>query len=108
MRDALIGHRNRDDAEATEVTGATEQIAAGERWRAPAIKLDDLIIGDVDVTFGNFHVFDVWELQHTPALILGMDVIGVLESFTIDYRRREISVITTDHQPRLWEARGST
>ncbi|MBK6599440.1 MAG: aspartyl protease family protein [Proteobacteria bacterium] len=108
LRDALTERRYRNDAQDTEVSGATEHIVDGERWLAPTIKIDELSVGDVEVTFGDFHVFDVWKLQHTPALILGMDVIGVLESLAIDYRRREITVVTTDHQPRRWEARGST
>lgn len=108
LRDALTRRRYRNEATNTEVSGATPHVVEGERWLAPTIKLDDLSVGDVEVTFGDFHVFDVWKLQQTPALILGMDVIGVLESVAIDFRRGEISVVTTDHNPRRWEARGST
>jgi hypothetical protein len=36
------------------------------------------------------HVFDVWGLAGEPALLVGMDVLGVLEVIVIDYRRREL------------------
>ncbi len=108
LRDALTRRRYRNKVSNAEVSGATHHVTEGERWLAPTIKLDELSVGDVEVTFGDFHVFDVWKLQDKPALILGMDVIGVLQSLAIDYRRAEISVVTTEHNPRRWQARGST
>jgi hypothetical protein len=42
------------------------------------------------VTFGDFHIFDVWELTDTPALIIGMDVLGAMDTFSIDFRLAEI------------------
>lgn len=45
------------------------------------------------VTFGDFRVFDLWGLKDTPALLLGMDVIGGFEQVTIDYHHREIGLL---------------
>jgi predicted aspartyl protease len=87
--------RRRPEAPSTAtVHGATSQTTLGERWRAPSIELGRLVVADVDVTFGDFHVFKVWGIDERPALLLGMDVIGVLDALVIDYRALEITVFT--------------
>ena len=47
---------------------------------------------DGQVTFGNLHVFRVWGLEHEPALLIGMDLLGTVERLVIDYRRREVQL----------------
>jgi predicted aspartyl protease len=87
----------RPDAYATMVStvvGATAQVATGLSLRAPPIDLGGARVGNLLVTFGDFHVFKVWSLLDEPALVLGMDVLGTLPEFTIDYPRREF-------QPRV-------
>lgn len=37
------------------------------------------------VTFGDIHI-----LTDEPALLIGMDIIELLESLVIDYKRREL------------------
>jgi hypothetical protein len=49
------------------------------------------------VTFGDFHVFKVWSLLDEPALVIGMDVLGTLSEFSIDYPRREFQ-LKVDHR----------
>ena len=41
------------------------------------------------ITFADFHVFQVWDLLRAPALVIGMDVLGTLNEFSIDYPRGE-------------------
>ncbi len=41
------------------------------------------------VTFADLHVFELWGLTEEPALVVGMDVLGTLERFIIDYRRKQ-------------------
>jgi len=35
-----------------------------------------------------------WRLNDEPAMLIGMDVIGVLDTFILDYRRRELQIQT--------------
>jgi hypothetical protein len=35
-------------------------------------------------------IFEYWHLTRKPALLIGMDVIGSLDTFVIDYKRREL------------------
>jgi hypothetical protein len=44
------------------------------------------------VIFADFHVFKLWGLDQEPALLIGMDMLGVLERLVIDYRRNEVSM----------------
>jgi hypothetical protein len=39
-------------------------------------------------------IFEHWHLTHEPALLIGMDALGLLEVFVIDYRRHELQLRT--------------
>lgn len=75
-------------ATVTSVFGATSQVETGEIWRAPTIVVDSLRINDVEVVYGDFHIFKVWDMQEKPALILGMDVLGTVVSLGIDFKNQ--------------------
>ena len=47
-------------------------------------------VRNLRITFGEMSIFEHWRLTREPALLIGMDVIGTLETFIIDYRRREL------------------
>lgn len=88
LQDAL-----RADARAqATVYGTTEATMIGEVAAAPDITMDSTVFRHVVVTFGDFHIFDVWELTDMPALIIGMDVLGAMDTFSIDFRLAEIHV----------------
>jgi hypothetical protein len=91
LRDALR-LRNRTGAEAlvTSVYGATEQVERGELWTAPTISIDAMRINDVQVVYGDFHIFKVWGMEDKPAIIVGMDVLGTVGSLGIDFKNQDI------------------
>ena len=74
----------------TEVLGTTEGVTIGDTARVRTINFGDVSIRRVQVTFGDFHIFDIWDLNDEPALIIGMDVLGALGAFMIDFRLAEI------------------
>ena len=89
LRDAVRSQARQTKAvtaELTSVYGATQEIEAGEIVRVPTISIDALRITDASLVYGDFHIFEVWELQNEPALILGMDVLGTLAALNIDFR----------------------
>ena len=45
------------------------------------------------MTVGDFRVFHFWGLDRLPALILGMDVLGLFSQLTLDYRRSNFGVL---------------
>ena len=71
------------------VSGATPGDVAGTAMRTPLISIGEATLKDIVVTFGDLHVFQVWGLGDEPALVVGMDLLGTLDGFVIDYPRRE-------------------
>ena len=45
---------------------------------------------NLHITFGDMPIFEYWHLTRKPALLIGMDVIGSLDTVIIDYKRREL------------------
>jgi predicted aspartyl protease len=91
LRDALkLRTRTGAVALVTSVYGATEQVERGEIWRAPTILIDTMRINNVQVVYGDFHIFKVWEMQDTPAMIVGMDVLGTVGSLGIDFKNADV------------------
>jgi hypothetical protein len=82
--------------EATDVYGATADIAPGEVQMVPTITLGPVNLSRVTMVFGDFHIFHVWELDQQPAVIIGMDVLGTADSLGIDYRRSQVYFETVE------------
>jgi predicted aspartyl protease len=75
-----------------DVVGETLETQPGERRGVRLVKLGDILANRVDVVFGDFYVFKLWELDKQPALVIGMDIMGSLESMVIDYARCEVQL----------------
>ena len=73
-----------------EITGATGDMQRGSGFPVSPIEIGGLEIRDAHVTFGEMHIFSHWRLGEEPAILIGMDVLGLLDTLVIDYRRREI------------------
>src|SRR6187401_1996188 len=74
------------------VHGATPDIADGDVKTVKQASIGDMTLTNFEVIFADFHVFKLWELDQEPALLIGMDMLGVLDRLVIDYRRNEVSV----------------
>ncbi|MFL6578007.1 MAG: retroviral-like aspartic protease family protein [Povalibacter sp.] len=74
------------------VIGLTEVEQRGEAIWTRKIQLGDISLTDVNVIYGDMHVFKVWELENQPAILIGMDVLGLLHTLVVDYRLKELQV----------------
>lgn len=90
QRALKIGDNTHQAPHTTGVQGVTAEIQPAYLLTAPTIKLGDMYIAQVDVSFGDIHVFKVWNMETEPALLVGMDVIGVLDTVIIDYGRKQL------------------
>jgi predicted aspartyl protease len=91
LREALRLSSNLRAARATvNIQGVTAEMQTGELTAAPMIRLGNLNLAQVNIAFGDMHVFEVWKLADEPALLVGMDVLGILEMLVIDYGRQEV------------------
>ncbi len=75
---------------ANTIIGVTLDSQQGETLHAPPVSIGDISIRGMRVTFGDIHIFDVWKMNDDPAILIGMDIIGLLDVLIIDYRRREL------------------
>ena len=91
LRDAL-GHKyaHATQAHKAEVYGTTSQVAQGEIGTAPLIEIGPVDIAEVSLIYGDFHIFEIWKMLDRPALIIGMDVLGTVNSLGIDFRSQDV------------------
>ncbi len=47
---------------------------------------------DSGVTFADMYIFKQWKLTGEPAIMIGMDALGTLDTLIIDYRRHELQM----------------
>jgi hypothetical protein len=84
--------RRKPEQVAAVVHGATADIADGNVQLVKETTLGDMTLSNLEVIFADFHVFKLWGLDKAPAMLIGMDMLGVLERLVIDYRRNEVSM----------------
>jgi len=62
----------------------------GESLFLPFLRLGGLHLGNVPVTYADMHVFDIWDLKDTPALVLGIDLLSQFELVAMDFGRSQV------------------
>ncbi|MFO7324494.1 MAG: retroviral-like aspartic protease family protein [Pseudomonadota bacterium] len=92
LRRALRRQIERSSRGEDEIWGATGEAQSGVGARVRTIQLGDLQVRDAHVTFSDLHIFSRWELTDTPALLIGMDILGLVDALIIDYRRGELQI----------------
>jgi predicted aspartyl protease len=92
LRAAIIERSRPGQEFDATVYGATPEVGSGTYFRAPRISLGSAQLVDLPVTFGDLHVFQLWGLTTEPALVIGMDLLGRLQRFVVDYRRKEFQM----------------
>jgi hypothetical protein len=94
LRVALAERRRRQEREARpdNVTGATLDVQVGNRVATPALALGEILVRNPAMTFADFAIFQHWKMTDEPAMLIGMDVLGLLDTLIIDYRRKELQV----------------
>lgn len=94
LRRALAKRGGRRDQYDSVVIGITEDIQQATRVRIPSITAGQLIVKDAEIRFSDLQIFDHWRLSSQPALLIGMDVLGTLDTLVIDYRLGELQLRT--------------
>jgi len=92
LRDALARHRAQKRGTPDQIMGATKDIQDGEIIAMPAIDIGSIQILDGSVTFADAYIFKQWNLLNEPAILIGMDALGLLDTLVIDYRRHELQL----------------
>jgi hypothetical protein len=92
LQTAMNKGRKKRQVVGAVVHGATPDIADGDVQEIKEARIGDLTLTNLEVIFADFHVFKLWGLDQEPALLIGMDMLGVLDRLVIDYRRNEVSM----------------
>lgn len=77
------------------IVGATLAEQSGELIGTPAIAMGPIQMRDAGVTFADIYIFKYWKMLNEPALMIGMDALGTLDTLIIDYRRKELQIRTS-------------
>ena len=94
LRTALAERRKREMLEGRldEVIGATLDTQVGTRLDTPTLRLGEVLVRNPAMTFADFEIFKYWHMTDEPTLLVGMDVLGLLDTLIIDYRRKELQL----------------
>lgn len=72
------------------VQSPTGRAAPAEAMVVTAVHFDELVMDRLAVLMGDFHIFRLLGLENTPAMLMGVDVLGVFDRIVIDLKRGEI------------------
>ncbi len=92
LKDALSRVGAAPRSKIDTIIGATKDVQKGELMDTPAIGMGAITIHDPGVTFGDLYIFKQWRLTNEPAILIGMDTLGLLDTLIIDYRRHELQL----------------
>jgi len=97
MRDAL--EQRHAHGKSVQIFDVTAKAQSGEAFPSPAIRLGSIDILGAGITYGEMNIFGYWHLIKEPALLIGMDVLGLLDTFVIDFHLHELQLrIRTDQK----------
>jgi predicted aspartyl protease len=91
---ALQSRHRRKDLRPSTITGATDAVQPGEDTAIPPVTLGPVTIQADYITVSNLDIFERWHMTREPAMLLGIDTLGLLDILVIDYGRMELQIRT--------------
>jgi predicted aspartyl protease len=92
LRRALVSRHAQGTPD--QIFDVTAAVQGGVMFESPPIVLGGIEIHGARITYGEVRIFEHWHLTREPALLIGMDALGLLEALVIDYRLRELQLRT--------------
>jgi hypothetical protein len=94
MRDLVYEFDRRHGADAPYQQVKLETLIGepflGELIYLPFMRLGGLHLGNVPVVFAQMDVFELWDLNDKPAVVLGMDLLTQFDSVALDFGRSQV------------------
>lgn len=69
---------------------ATGQTVMAQLAPLPRLRLGGLRVSNMTTAFADLHIFALWNLLDTPAVLIGVDVLRYFRSVTIDYGLKRV------------------
>jgi hypothetical protein len=99
LRQALERRRTQLLGQVTHIEGVTTDIQDADELHTPPLRMGGIDetnsvieIRYRDVSYGDMRIFEHWRLTDEPAMLVGMDALGLLDILVIDYRRHELHI----------------
>jgi predicted aspartyl protease len=94
LRTALTERRRHAmlEGKLDQVIGSTLDMQVGTRLETPTLRLGSVLVRNPAMTFADFEIFKYWHMTEEPTMLVGMDVLGLLDTLIIDYKRKELQV----------------
>src|SRR5580658_346457 len=103
LRQALEHRKAELLGQVTHIEGVTTDIQDADALNTPPLRMEGidetgstLEIRFRDVSFGDMRIFEHWRMTDQPAMLVGMDALGLLDVLIIDYRRHELQIRMRD------------
>ena len=93
LRNALM-RRPPADVHSEGIVGVSLDVQQGDNIPAPPMSFGALKVQGVHIIFCDMFLFEHWKLTKEPALLIGMDVLGLFDVLIIDYKMRQLQVRT--------------
>jgi hypothetical protein len=77
--------RKPEPAMAIRLIGVTGEATLGELRVVRSIELGALRMTNLPLVLADLHIFDVWNLNHRPAVLLGVDVLKMFARVELDF-----------------------
>jgi predicted aspartyl protease len=90
LRTALVNRHARGTPD--QIYDVTTAVQEGELIESPPIVLGGIEIRGARITYGEVRIFEHWHLTQDPAILIGMDALGLLDELVIDYRKGELEL----------------
>jgi hypothetical protein len=100
LRQALEHRKSQLLGQAIHIEGVTTDIQDADELNTPPLKIGGIEEGlpsmiEIrfrEISFGDMRIFEHWRLTDEPAMLIGMDALGLLDTLIIDYRRHELQI----------------
>ena len=74
----------------TPIVSATGQSIDAQMADLPQLRVGGMRLPNWPVAFADLHTFQMWDLTHRPAILLGVDVLSRFQSVCLDFARNEV------------------
>lgn len=89
LKQALLRDAAKDPT-AARIYGVTKQVSDGGLSHSPTVYIGAAEIRNLGIVYSNIPIFRTWHLDSRPALIIGMNALGVVDALVLDYPHAEV------------------
>lgn len=81
----------------SRLISATGQASDAEFGPLPGLRIGGVGLSPSLVAFADLHIFNLWDLQATPSLLIGVDVLRLFDKVAFDFGQRQITFWPSTH-----------